>query len=330
MKKLIALILSVLSLATCFAFSGCKAPTPQTLTFVAPDGAPALAIAQMIKENATFETGKTVNYKIVKPADIGAQMMTGSADIMIMPVNAASKLYKANTSDPYKMAGVVTHGNLYVLSKTPLTVNDLKDKVVGVISQGAVPDLTFRAVLNKTQIAYETSDTIVANKVAIKYYGDASNLVPALRTEEIEIGLLPEPAASKLQKLNTAYQYRLDVQQLYNGTTSAYPQAVLMIKSSVLSAHPEIVNNIVNWLVANATWIKTNTVDAVNAVSSAVVEGVTPSLSANDITSSVIDNCKIYWQPAYDAKEEVINYLADFRALAPQSAGAVADDFFIL
>ena len=64
-------------------------------------------------------------------------------------------------------------------------------------------------------------------------------------------------------------------------------------------------------------------------VPSAVVEGVTPSLSANDITSSVIDNCKIYWQPAFDAKEEVINYLSDFRALAPQSAGAVADDFFI-
>ena len=63
---------------------------------------------------------------------------------------------------------------------------------------------------------------------------------------------------------------------------------------------------------------------------SAVVEGVTTSLSATDITSAVIDGCKIYWQPVSAAKPEVLGYLEDFRTLSAQSAGVVDNDFFIL
>ena len=90
---------------------------------------------------------------MVSSSSIGAAVQKGTGDIVIIPVNAASKLYKANTSDTFTLVSVITHGNLYVMSTEKIDdVKQLKDKVVGVIGQGLVPDLTFRAVLNKNQM----------------------------------------------------------------------------------------------------------------------------------------------------------------------------------
>lgn len=116
----------------------------------APDGAPALAIAKYIYENQNFGLDKTFNYNIVKAEDIGSKIITGAGDIVILPVNASSKLYKAYSQDSYKMVSVVTHGNLYLMSSVPFVT--LADKTVGVIGQGLVPDLTFRTILNNNKL----------------------------------------------------------------------------------------------------------------------------------------------------------------------------------
>jgi hypothetical protein len=121
----------------------------QAFTFVAPDGAPALAIAKFIADGQSFGIDLPFNYNIVASSTIGGFMQKGSADFMIIPINAASKLYKANSADPYQMVAVITHGNLYVMSDEQITIKDLKEKEVAVIGQGLVPDLTFKAVLNK-------------------------------------------------------------------------------------------------------------------------------------------------------------------------------------
>ena len=124
--------------------------TNQTVTVFAPDGAPALAIAKFINDNETFGTEKTFEYKVVSSSDIGSKVASGAGDIVILPINAASKLYKSHASDTYQMAGVVTHGNLYIMSSVPFIT--LANKNVGVIGQGLVPDLTFRTILNKNKL----------------------------------------------------------------------------------------------------------------------------------------------------------------------------------
>ena len=54
------------------------------------------------------------------------------------------------------MVAVVTHGNFYIISTTPITVNDLNNKQVAVPNQGAVPDWTFKMVLAKNNLTYLT------------------------------------------------------------------------------------------------------------------------------------------------------------------------------
>lgn len=170
--------------------------------------------------------------------------------------------------------------------------------------------------------------------VYVKYYADASNMLPALKQGAIEIGLVPEPAASKLENVlaNDKTWYRLDVQELYDGTSS-YPQAALMIKQSVSATFSGVVNELSAAITLSAEWVKQNPADAVNAVNGALEEGVTPSLSAGAITANVVKNCKIYWQSAADAKTAVKNYIDDIiavgDALSVPPAIKVNDEFFL-
>ncbi len=123
------------------------ANTKDSYTFACPDGAPAIAISKMISENNNLETGKTIDYKIVVANAIKNEMTEGTSDMILMPVNLATKFYKANASDPYVCVAVVTHGNFYIMSTEEITVDDLKDKQIAVPNMGAVPDWTIRYVL---------------------------------------------------------------------------------------------------------------------------------------------------------------------------------------
>jgi hypothetical protein len=129
--------------------------TKKSLSVYVPDGAPALAISKLIATSSDLGTGLTVNYNVVATTLVPAQLVPayrgGTADIIILPVNLASKFYNTdgNTADNYKLVSVVTHGNFYIISTEEITVKDLKDKRVAVPQQNAVPDWTFRTVLKK-------------------------------------------------------------------------------------------------------------------------------------------------------------------------------------
>ena len=132
----------------------------KTFTFYAPDGAPALAIAKFINDNEGFVSGATFNYNVVVADDIAKYTngVLGTADFVVMPVNAASKIYK-NVNANYTMVSVITHGNLYIMAKvkdgnTQIKLSDLDGKKIGVIGQGNVPDLTLKTVLAKNSIGY--------------------------------------------------------------------------------------------------------------------------------------------------------------------------------
>ncbi len=127
----------------------------KTFNFVVPDGAPALAIAKFISEQQNFVNGATFNYKVVS-ADAIAGYMNGSfsptADFMILPIKAATINYKMK----YTMVSVITHGNLYLISKTQ-SVTGLVGKKVGVMGgENEVPDVTLKVILKKNGLKYKT------------------------------------------------------------------------------------------------------------------------------------------------------------------------------
>ena len=321
---MLALVLSV----SAAGFAACGKDEGGKFTFYAPDGAPALAIAKFIKENENFGEEYEFSYSVVSSDKIGGIMQKGTGDFIIMPVNAASKLYKAEADNPYKMVSVLTHGNLYIMSKSDSTLESLKGKVVGVIGQGLVPDLTFKYVLEKAGIEYVVSDSAENGKVALRYFASASDLIPMLKQGKLTTGLLPEPAATKLASMESSYSVRIDLQSAYDAEKQAYPQAVLMVKSSVLEKNPNLADKIENAFKDVRHWLYENYLQAAEAVAGALEEGVTPSLTEDNLNADVIDNCKIYWQSATDAKNDVTAYINAIREIGETAANAVTDEFF--
>lgn len=328
MKKLLTVMLALVLSVSAAGFAACGKDEGGKFTFYAPDGAPALAIAKFIKENENFGEEYEFSYSVVSSDKIGGIMQKGTGDFIIMPVNAASKLYKAEADNPYKMVSVLTHGNLYIMSKSDSTLESLKGKVVGVIGQGLVPDLTFKYVLEKAGIEYVVSDSAENGKVALRYFASASDLIPMLKQGKLTTGLLPEPAATKLASMESSYSVRIDLQSAYDAEKQAYPQAVLMVKSSVLEKNPNLADKIENAFKDVRHWLYENYLQAAEAVAGALEEGVTPSLTEDNLNADVIDNCKIYWQSATDAKNDVTAYINAIREIGETAANAVTDEFF--
>ncbi len=333
MKKFFAVILSVM-LAFCMCAFTCENPEGErdALTFYAPDGAPALSIAKLINDQENFGIDADITYSVVASSDIGPTMAQGKGDFIVMPVNAASKLYKANKNDPYIMTGVVTHGNLYIMSSDNTTsLEDLKGKVVGVIGQGLVPDLTLKAILSDNDLLDEVvvGDTPTAGKITLRYFAQAPDMIPLLKQGVLTVGLLPEPAATNLIKVASNREWtRLDIQELYDSEQKSYPQAVLMVKKSVYDKYKTQIDGMKTYFDNSAVWTKENSAYAVTTINNHLAGGVTPSLVAESITPTVIENCKIYYENAISSKTAVKNYIDKIIAIAPQSAVATSDDFF--
>ena len=337
MKKILSLILGLLIAFCTFSFVACNDNNEQTetLKFYAPDGAPALAISKFINDNENFIDGLTVEYNVVSSSEIGAKMAQGQADLIVMPINASSKLYKANANDPYKMVSVVTHGNLFLMSSEPTDLIGLKGKVVGVIGQGLVPDLTFKSILKAHDLLdlVQVGEAPVADKIVLRYFQDATSMIPLLKQGQLSVGLLPEPACTNLTKMANNYTWnRIDVQELYDSEAKSYPQAVLMVKSSVLTKYPTLVEKISEKFDLAVQWVVENPTTAVTAVASKLAQGLTPSLNANNINSQVVENCKIKWLASSDAKEYCRKYINGVISVGADldvpPAKALNDDFF--
>lgn len=333
MKKIIKIMALLLALCT-FSFVGCK--KPQNLSLYVPDGAPAIAVSKLIadKDNLGLES---VNYNVVSSGEIGTQMSSGNADIIILPVNQASISYKKNSSDPYKLVAVITHGNLYMVSKTQITdLNVLKGKVIGIAgNENQVPDLTLKAVLKANSIEYQRVEQAVngdinppvSNKVGL-FYGGAPTIKTMLGSDEIYAGLLPEPAVSLG---NTAQMNRLALHDLFDVQAKSFPQAVLMVKNSVLKANSSLVETLKQKMSASFTFAINNAEQAISAVKN--VYDSTSLLPA--MTGEMFDRCNISWQSAKDAKASVKSYLARIKEVASVGLGIsvaqeVTDEFFYI
>ncbi len=324
MKKITTIFLSVFLCIIAVFGSGCK-EQKKDYTFMVPDGAPALAIAELIYSKDNLGLDKKVNYSVIQANQVHPNLSDGKADFIVAPVNLASQLYNANNND-YVMVAVLTHGNFYILSTTEISVEDLKGKQVAVPNQGAVPDWTFKMVLEKYQLSYTSGE----DKVNVNYYQDGSKVVQFIMSGSETIGLVPEPAATNLEAKYLQQKgsplYRLDLQQLYDSESKAYPQAVLLVKKSVLNAHPNLVSILEEKITESASWIKQNVASAVNAVND---KGGT-TLDAVALSEKAINGCKIYWESAMDAKTSVKNYINKIVEIDSNKANAVSDDFFFI
>ena len=319
MKRIIVAILLVTTIVCgALALSACngESKAENEYTLVAPDGAPALALANISSKIETDETEYTIKKSVVSSGVISTEAL--KSDIAIVPANLAANLY--NKGNDIRLLAVVTNGNLFVLSNSDEEVNDLSDLVdsmVYSIGQGSVPDMIFQTLLKEEGIPYAQGEMAVAGRVTIKYMTDGSEVMSQMALAKSEgrtvFGVLAEPAVTNAMN-KQGFKEVFNLQTLWADASESqydgYAQAVLIAKAQVCE-DKAFVEKLLQAFSGNAEWIAENPAKAVENIK-AIYEQTSLSTS---ITSEVIARCnvktitmpegKIYYEQMLDAVKEI-------------------------
>lgn len=328
MKKW-ALGLAICFVAGAFSSFGCQ-PKADTIDVYLPDGAPALGLALPMYED-TADDG--VEYHIVSATTLHT-FVTGkepAAEVCVMPVNAAAKLL--GDASVYQMAGVLTHGNLYLLAKDEATytrenISDLVGKTIGVLQLNNVPGLTLKACLNGLELPY--TDLMAGDE----YSGEAVNLRAVATSPMVmtgaELYLLPSPEAD-WRVDSGEWKFVGDLQALY-GDGTGYPQAVIVVKKEVLEKRGEWVRSFLAKIEAGEAWLQSAEKSVIaGAVQEHLTSGLTPKFTAETLTDGAILHSGIRMQRMDGgAVAEVKAFLQELLAVDGSFAAMPNDNFYWL
>lgn len=256
---LVALVLSIGLLTACNKDDNKGNGNDVTLTFAAPEGTPALAIARLITDNKSI-LGKNVNYKIVNPSNIAKEMQAGLSDLVIMPVNAGATLI--NKGADYKLVSVAVDGSLYLVGKsetaTTLTIDEIRGKRIACIGQQGVPGLVFRYILKENNISIvDDVKNLNDTSVYVQYAGDGLQAKTAVENGSVDYAVVGEPAATTFKTMG--FNAQMDLQAEYKNVSGkeTYPQAGIFVKSS-LASDTAFMDALFTALKASKEWVKNN------------------------------------------------------------------------
>ena len=299
MKKLIALILVALLALTCTACA-----EAYTITASAPSGAPALALA-------TIAVNQPENFTFVAAETISAEFASAKADFIVAPVNAGAKLYKMGKST-YKLAGVVSWGNLYIASqKENFQLEDMNGAKVVLFGENTI---------NAAVVNYALAQNGIV-PASVEYLAGAAQTQALLLTDAEAIVVTAEPALTAAMMKNaaiTAYA----VNDLYKAATGyeGYTQAALFVKEETIQAQPEAVKAFIEAVAASCEQATTDVEAVANA---AVALEILPNVK---VATQAIPGCAVRFVNALDAREQ-IEFTANIDL--SQFGGALpADDFY--
>ncbi len=314
-KKLVIAFLLVAAIVAC-VLTGCVTPGGE-VTVGLPDGAPALAFAELISEQPEIAANYSVKYDVATSDGsteaatvVGAKILNGDYQMAVLPTNVAANLYKKGA--PLKIVTVNTWGNLYMVSKsgTVSSLSELKGKIVYNISQNGVPNVVFTHLLNAAGIAWaDDVEEAQADKVVIKYMA-ATAMIPALKQNTIEYGILGEPAVSRANQnagTETVFDFQTAWAGVYGGV--GYPQASLVVRSDFYKDNGAFVDALVAKLATNEDYLKTQ--ENVDKVVAKVSE-LAPSTSLAGLKVGMVSNCAVRVRKVSECKDEVKTFLAAF------------------
>jgi hypothetical protein len=172
-------------------------------------------------------------------------------------------------------------------------------------------------------------------KVVLAKYSLTSSVTLEAKTATSLTGddyyVVPEPAASRLVgNANLNLKYAGDLQTLY-GAENGYPQAVLVAKTSFIAEHPNFIKQFISSFAENKSWLTASTTTAqeiIDAITSALPEGTSPTFKATDLTEQVLQHCGINFVTAAESKAEILNFMTELNAVASVSYGLPQDTFF--
>lgn len=307
-KSLTMLLIIALIAVLSISLLSCKEKDAQTIKIAVPDGAPALAIANMLEGGFSYENYNVEIEIVAGAAEISAKLTASQADIALIPTNIAAKLY-ANNVD-IKLVATNVYGLLYLVGTENITsFADLKNQKIMCTGQGGTPDFLLKFFLENAGVDLET-------EADIQYITQGSDAIAALKAGTAKYALLGEPAATMaVSKAGASIIF--DLQEKWFDATGyeGYPQAGTVATANVVANHSGFLKAFLSKMKDNVDYIASTDVAVINK---ALADN--NSLVAFS-TAAVIERCNIKYVGGIDSKESLVKYFDVMKASSAQFIG---------
>lgn len=347
LKKLLAIILSLLLVMSLFAACGNTDDTPDTpdpdsqsdnpvdndspddvtaneadtINIASLKGPTTIGMVKLMDDSDNGLTSLTYNVSIYGTADeIVGQLVGGSIDVANVPCNLASVLYK-RTDGGIKVLGINTLGVLYVIEtgEAVQSVEDLRGKTVYSTGKGTTPEYVLNYILSSNGID-PTAD------VNIEYLSEATEVAAKLAESSDAIAVLPQPYVTVAMNQNENLHIALDLTEEWekiDGTQLV--TGVTVIRAEFLEANPNAVAQFMTDYAASVEYVNANVDEA-----AALVGGY--DIVAEGVAKKAIPYCNIVFQTSGEMKANVGNYLTVLFNSDPTSVGGELpdDNFYFL
>lgn len=307
MKKILLVLIAVVLSFSVLTFTACNNDDETTtIRFVVPDGSPGLAVAKLIDGGSKVGEEK-IDIDVVMSNTIGAEVGGEKADIAIMPTNAAANII--NKGGKYKIVATNIFGSLYLVGQgdsESFFLNDLLGKVVLCIGQKNTPQFVFEAILEDAGIEFEQGTDAVAGKVVISFVANGSAVIAGLSADKGAFGVMGEPEVTNAK--DKGFNNLFDLQDRYAKVLGVeeigYPQASLVIKTSLLESRPDFVEQLLVELEAGVEWL------AVESNKLKINDVLKTAGSVTTFPVDSIERCNVDLKRASKIKNEIKNYLS--------------------
>ena len=313
MKKLIISIVTLMMLVGCAPIDNTVEETEEpiaietqepvsyeSLSIISPMGAPSVSLIRMdINDNNIIEYVSGAD--LLKAAFVNP---TPQYDIILAPSNLGALLAQTEKTT-YRMLGVVSWGNLYIVGNDADVLSN-PDSKIAIFGEASVPGLVFEALL-KDELAGQ-----------YEYYGSVSEAQAALLSGNADAALIAEPAATATILTAKSNDIELlqvaDLQELWleKYGSDGFAQAAVFVSEDAMTNKTEAVKNFEIEIASGIEFYADNTnvdqlIEDVDTIGADVL-GV-PSAT---IISKTYDGMNLRYIPANECKDALESFLGLF------------------
>ncbi len=281
-------------------------------------GVSTISMIKLFKEKPALGEDVETEYEtITSPDQVAARTISGELDMVMVASNLGAKLY--NKGVPYKLAGVMVWGNLYVVSSERLGGwSDLKGREIFIHARGLTPDFVFRYLLRENGLDPQTD-------VKLTYLsGGPQALAMSFIGGKSSVSIMPEPMLAKVLQRRKDTHIVIDIQKEWQKTTKSahpgFPQGALLIKNGLIKKHPEIVESFLQKYEESIAWINANPARA-----GQYAEALAIGMKAK-VVEAGIPGCNLRFVDSRDAENELETLFTILYQYNPAAVGGKLPD----
>jgi len=249
---------------------------------------------------------------VTSPDQVIPQIISGSADVAMIPSNLAALLYNKGGGS-FSILGICTKGVLYAVGKEPFIngVESLKnsDMIIYSSGQGATPEYVLNEILK--------FNDITAEDISIRYLPQHADLANQIASGTIDLAILPEPFVSTVLHRNRELKVVLDLNKEWEKAFGQreLPMGVIVVQNRFAEEQPELFKKFIVDFRESVNFVTNNFEEA------SVLMEKFDIISDDEIAVEAIPRCALCFETGEKSKKTLEHYFEVLYKANPKSVG---------